>query len=195
MMDQTQFLKQGFGKHSPWVDLVNSEDWDGLGRFTDHLQNPGWLPSFLRHWKLPALPSNSRSFAQIKKLRSVLRRAAEKMVIGHPLASADLTDLNAAMNVPAHQALVRRGATFETALLPARMDWKWVLSRIASSFAETVAQTPRGRVKICANSPLCRWFFYDITKGNTRRWCSGRTCGNRFRVRQARALRKHRSGR
>jgi len=42
------------------------------------------------------------------------------------------------------------------------------------------------RVKICRNAD-CRWVFYDTTKARSRRWCSDKVCGNRDRVRRARA--------
>src|SRR6266403_3814428 len=174
MITQRDFLKQGFGKESPWLDLVNSEEWDGLGHFTDHLQSPGWLVSFLRYWKLPSLPQNENAIAQIRKVRSMLRRAAEKLAAGYALSSRDLAEINAAMDVPAHQRLMHSDTGFETRLVPRKLDWKWILSRIAASLAEALAQKTHERLKICANSPGCRWLFYDVTKGNTRRWCSSR---------------------
>ena len=186
-MTRREFLKQGFGKDYPWVDLVNSEEWDGLGHFTDHLQRPGWLASFLRYWNLPFLPQTENALVQIRELRSLLRRLAGKIAEGRALSSRDLAEVNASMDVAAHQQLIRGAAGLQTALLPVKVNWKWIRSRIAASFAETLAHTPHNRLKICANTPGCRWFFYDVTKGNTRRWCSGRTCGNRFRVREARA--------
>jgi predicted RNA-binding Zn ribbon-like protein len=187
MITQREFRKQGFGKDSPWLDLVNSEEWDGLGHFTDHLQTPGWLSSFLRHWNLPSLSARPHSLKQIRTLRSVLRRAGESLAAGHALSARDLQELNAAMDVPTRQTLIRGATGFETSLVPAKLNWNWIFSRIAASFAEMLARTPHERLKVCANSPGCRWVFYDVTKGNTRRWCSDRTCGNRYRVRQARA--------
>ena len=192
MITQREFVEQGFGKHSSWLDLVNSEEWDGLGHFTDHLQESGWLSSFLRYWKLPSLPQNQRSHTQIRNVRSLLRRDAEILAAHKPLAPRDLAEINAAMDVPARQTLIHAETGFEINLVPRKLDWSWILSRIAASFAETLAQKPHERLKICANSPGCRWLFYDVTKGNTRRWCSDRTCGNRYRVRQARARSAHR---
>ncbi len=46
------FHANGFGKVAPWVDLVNSEEWDGFGKLTDQLANPRWLATFLKHWDL-----------------------------------------------------------------------------------------------------------------------------------------------
>ncbi len=46
------FHAKGYGQVAPWVDLANSEEWDGFGKLTDHLANPSWLTAFLKHWNL-----------------------------------------------------------------------------------------------------------------------------------------------
>ena len=46
------FATHNFGQVSPWVDLVNSEECDGFGNFSDRLDDPAWLESFLRRWHL-----------------------------------------------------------------------------------------------------------------------------------------------
>ena len=49
------------------------------------------------------------------------------------------------------------------------------------------------RLKICPNHG-CRWVFYDETRGNTRRWCDDRSCGNRDKVRRLRERRRKQEG-
>jgi len=73
------FHANGFGKVAPWVDLVNSEEWDGFGKLTDQLANPRWLATFLKHWDLYPLPSKGLPRPKLVQLRTVLRRAAEKL--------------------------------------------------------------------------------------------------------------------
>jgi Conserved protein containing a Zn-ribbon-like motif, possibly RNA-binding len=70
--------------------------------------------------------------------------------------------------------------------VPSARGWDWILAEIARSFAETLSVGESTRVKICRNDD-CRWVFYDRTKGKTRCWCSDKSCGNRERVRRARA--------
>jgi predicted RNA-binding Zn ribbon-like protein len=186
------YRQAGFGSQFAWLDLVNSQERDGFGRLTDHLRNPHWLATFLRHFHLidplpPAVPL--RAFAD---LREFLRGVAENLAAGRSLSASDLRTLNAALMVPARQKLFQHQNGFRTELFPVRSGWPWILSRIAASLGDTLTRYDGERVKICANDG-CRWAYYDVTKGSTRRWCSDRTCGNRDRVRRARAAAKRRS--
>jgi predicted RNA-binding Zn ribbon-like protein len=183
------FYKHGFSKVAPWVDLANSEEWDGFGKFTDHLNNPRWLDSFLKHWKLRPFSTKRIPRSDLLQLRRVLRRAAEELAAGQLLNPAQLSKLNHALNVPVRQRLVQNQNGLRTELLPVRKDWRWVIARIAASLGEMLENQQAERIRICANSD-CRWVFYDPTKARIKRWCNDRTCGNRARVRRARALQK-----
>ena len=48
-----KFLAEGHGKTGPWVDLVNSEEWNTYAQRTDHLNNSTWIPYFLRNGDSP----------------------------------------------------------------------------------------------------------------------------------------------
>ncbi len=186
------FGKAGFGKVAPWVDLVNSEEWNGFGKLTDHLANPRWLATFLKHWELYPFPSKDVPRRKLEHLRSLLRRTAERLAAGGSLGHSELAALNQVMNVPFWQMLVQDQNGFRAKTVPVRSDWTWVMARIAASFGEMLANQELGRIKVCAN-PDCRWVFHDPTKARTKRWCSDRTCGNRVRVRRARAAQKRRA--
>src|SRR5260370_496621 len=73
------FHAAGFGKVAPWVDLANSEEWDGFGNLTDHLANPRWRATFLKHSNLHPLPSKGVTSRKLVQLRVLLRRAAETL--------------------------------------------------------------------------------------------------------------------
>jgi predicted RNA-binding Zn ribbon-like protein len=180
------YRRAGFGSQFAWLDLVNSQERDGFGRLTDHLHNPLWLANFLRHFhsgdSLPP-PVPLRALAD---LREFLRGVAENLAAGHTLGASDLRILNATLMVPARQKLFPHQNGFRAELFPVRSGWPWILSRITASLADTLTRYDLQRVKICANDG-CRWAYYDVTKGSTRRWCNDRTCGNRDRVRRARA--------
>src|SRR6266436_3661553 len=163
----------------------------GFGRLTDHLRNSFWLASFLRHFRLADPPLPAAPLHALTDLREFLRRVAEHFAVGRSLSARDLRTLNAALRVPARQKLVQHQNGFRAELDPVRGGWPWILSRIAASLADTLTHYDRERVKICANDG-CRWAYYDVTKGNMRRWCNDRTCGNRDRVRRARAAAKRR---
>jgi predicted RNA-binding Zn ribbon-like protein len=183
------FYKHGFGKVAPWVDLANSEEWDGFGKFTDHLANPPWLHSFLKHWKFHPLSSKHAPRRDLLKLRRVLRRTAEQLAAGQRPSPSHLSKLNHALNVSVRQRLVQTQDGLRTELFPVRKDWRWVMARIAASLGEMLESQQAERIRICANAD-CRWVFYDPTKAQIKRWCNDRTCGNRARVRRARALQK-----
>jgi len=186
------FGPAGFGKVAPWVDLVNSEEWNGFGKFTDHLADPRWLARFLKHWELYPLPSKSVPRQKLVQLRTLLRGVAEKLAAGNSLAARELAQLNQAMNVPVWQKLIQNQNGFSSETIPLRNDWTWVIARIAASFGEMLANHEVERMKVCAKSD-CRWVFHDPTKAKTKRWCSDRTCGNRLRVRRARAAQKRKA--
>jgi len=183
------FYAHGFGKTAPWVDLANSEEWDGFGKRTDQLNDPEWLAAFLRHWKLaPISPGKSSRLAWVN-LRNLLRRAAQMLAAGRALGPGEVSKLNHALNVLVRQRLVQRQNGWRAELVPVRSDGNWALSQIAASLAETLVGQEAERVRICANAD-CRWIFHDPTKAGTKRWCNDRTCGNRARVRRARAAKK-----
>jgi predicted RNA-binding Zn ribbon-like protein len=185
------YRKAGFGSQFAWLDFVNSQERDGFGRLTDHLRNPAWLAAFLRYFHFAqALPPSIPPRA-LADLREFLRGVAENFATGHALSTSDVRTLNAALMVPARQKLIQQQNGFSEELLPVHSGWPWIMSRIAASLAHTLTNYDRERVKICANDG-CRWAYYDVTKGNMRRWCNDRTCGNRDRVRRARAAAKRR---
>jgi len=183
------FREAGFGKIAPWVDLVNSGEWNGFGQFTDHLANPHWLATFLKHWELYPFPSKDVPRRKLEQLRSLLRRAAEKLTAGGSIGRSELSALNQVLNVPAWQKLVQDQNGFRAETIPVRSNWTWVNARIAASFGEMLANQEIERIKVCANSD-CRWVFQDPTKARTKCWCDDRTCGNRARVRRARARKR-----
>ena len=183
---RNNFHAAGFGKVAPWVDLANSEEWNGFGTLTDHLTNATWLATLLNNWNLHPLASKDVPRRKLVQLRALLRRAAEKLAAGGSLNRRELSSLNQALNVPGRQKLVQGQNGFRAEMLPLHNDWSWVIRRIAASFAEMLASREVERIKVCANSD-CRWVFHDPTKARTKRWCNDRTCGNRARVRRARA--------
>lgn len=185
-MTPDQFRKKGHGKIAPWVDLLNSEEWDTYGRRTDWLNDPSWLPFFLKQWQFDTPHRASFPTLKFERLREVLRKSCETIVTGRAVLDTELHELNAALNVTGIQQLIRRQKRLRLEFVPRSEGWDWILSEIASSFAGQLAESDGSRIKICQNQD-CRWVFYDATKGKTRRWCSDKVCGNRERVRRARA--------
>lgn len=180
------FIAHGHGKCGPWFDLVNSQEWDTFGHPTDHFQNPAWLPFFLRRWGFTRPKSRQFSTARWAALRAVMRSICEGVARQESLRKADVRTLNQALNVPGTRRLREGQNGFQLEFVPAGSGWDEILAETARSFAEVLADGGVSRIKICRN-PQCRWVFYDQTKGKTRCWCDDKVCGNRARVRKARA--------
>jgi predicted RNA-binding Zn ribbon-like protein len=180
------FLAHGHGKTAPWVDLVNSQEWDTFGRLTDHLNSPVWVPYFLRQWHFARPSREGAPMAKLRALRAALRKSSEALTCGNPIPPAELRALNEVLNLNGKRQLFQRQNGLQLLFVPAAAGWKWILAEIARSFVETIAGGESARIKICRNDD-CRWVFYDQTKAKTRLWCSSKSCGNRERVRRARA--------
>jgi predicted RNA-binding Zn ribbon-like protein len=187
---QYDFLAHGHGKTAPWMDLVNSEEWDTFGRRIDHLNDPAWVPYFVRQWRLAKPSREPAPIARLKTLRAALRKSSEALSRNKPIPSPELRELNAVLNLRGKQQLFQRQNGLRVEFVPDRPGWRWILAEVARSFVETVADGESARIKICRNDD-CRWVFYDQTKGKTRCWCSSKSCGNRERVRRARARDNH----
>ena len=183
------FSSRGFGAPAPWLDLVNSELWDGFGNFTECLDDPRWIRSFVRHWKLHISPSDKAALKALRELRTVLRGLVEENAATGTLRPENLAKLNVWLKVPVFPQLVEHQSGFTLQLQPAQIGWPQEVAAIARSFGDSLLHEAKGHLKICANED-CRWVFIDRTKGNVRRWCNDATCGNRDRVRRARAAQK-----
>lgn len=179
------FAARGFGASAPWLDLVNSELWDGFGHFTECLDDARWVRSFLRYWKLRIPAGDASALKALRELRTLLRELVAKSAEAR-LGAEDLSQLNVWLKIPVFPRVVESQSGFALELDAAQIGWEAEIASIARSFAESLIRERQGHLKICANED-CRWIFVDRTKGNVRRWCSDSTCGNRDRVRRARA--------
>jgi predicted RNA-binding Zn ribbon-like protein len=179
------FVTRGFGASENWLDLVNSELWDGFGNFTDMLDEPAWMSGFMKFWRfrVPLEPAPTREF---KALRKLLRYVVQLAESKGRLRMEQVEMLNEWLKVPSIMRLVEDQNGLRLAMIPDRSGWPVILANIASSFAESLVAQEHKRLKICSNEG-CKWVFIDRTRGNVRRWCSNATCGNRARVRKARA--------
>lgn len=180
------FRVHHFGAVSPWVDLTNSEMWDGYGRLTDFLDDPQWISDFLSFWRFRVPAAGPTEVRELRKLRKLLRELVKKTSAGAALRAKDVEALNTWLKVPVFRKLVENQNGLHLECEAAQFGWPEALARIAASLAESLAHDPHTRLKICAN-PGCLWVFVDRTKGNVRRWCNDATCGNRDRVRRSRA--------
>lgn len=187
----SQYRKRSYSVEFVCLDFINSEQWDGFGRRTDHLEDPDWRERFLVEWGLDrGLESEQLDMSELVSLRILLRRIVEDIARRSQPSNEDLAVLNEILSAePVRRRLIRQEDNYRLELAPSTFDQKTLLAEIAASLAELLAQHNWRRVKVCANDQ-CRWAFYDETRGNLRRWCSDLTCGNRDKVRRFRARRK-----
>lgn len=187
-----------------FFDLLNSDwhDWRGSGRREDRLDRPDWLREYLAAWGLTVRDSSGAPVepgpevvAELKRLRTLLRRIVDTVRGGDPIDPGSLTELNAVLaRSPLHRRLVAGeppapDASYRVELVPGARDWDWVLASIAGAFADFLVGSEPSRFRVCAN-PDCGWVFYDHSRNRTRRWCEGRICGNLVKVRRFRAKQK-----
>lgn len=182
-MTSTEFREEGFGQ-SAWIDLVNSEHWDGFGRLVDHLANPSWVPLYLRHWRFSDRPV-SADLNELGNLRVALRVLAERWATRRVLTAADIVLINEALSVPVRRIFNRDAQAYAVHVEPLRPGKRWLRAQIVESLASSFVEDDAKRIKMCPNRG-CRWVFYDRTHAITRKWCSARLCGNREWVRRAR---------
>jgi predicted RNA-binding Zn ribbon-like protein len=183
-----QFRIHNFGA-APWVDLANSEMWDGYGHLTDFLNDLQWISDFLEFWHFRVPLPGPAVLRKLRNLRKLLRHFAQETSRGAAIQTRDLEALNSWLKVPVFRRLVEDQNGLRLTYDPAQIGWPAVLAGIADSLAEALAQGSQDRLKICANTG-CAWIFVDRTKGKVKRWCSDATCGNRDRVRRSRAAHK-----
>lgn len=136
-------------------------------------------PATLRDRSGPAADTALRRALRLREaLYAVLGAAAG----GTPAPEASLVELNRVATVAAaHRELHSSGGRFELVWTePAALDlpaWQSALSAV-----ELLAGAHRERLKQCPGD-RCGWLFLDRTRNHSRRWCDGRECGNRERVR------------
>ncbi len=184
-----QFLIDGFG-NILWLDIVNSEHYDGFGNLTDHLENSEWVLALLEHYQFAHI-SQDLLQQQLPGLRTWLRHIAQTLARNDSLTSSDIDILNSYLAEPVARNLHYSPdkEKYALAFQPVQPNWRWVQAEVVFSLVDMLDPKKQKRVKICPN-PGCNWVFFDTTKGNNRRWCNDLTCGNRDKVRRFRALRK-----
>src|SRR5438876_9837787 len=153
-----KFLAEGHGKTGPWVDLVNSEEWNTYAQRTDHLNNSTWIPYFLRQWRFAKPPSSAAPIERLKSLRATLRKCCEALSAGQPIPPTEMRILNQAMNVAGRRQLFERQNGLQIAFVPTNYGWDWIVDETVRFFAVALKVGETARIKICCNDG-CRRLF------------------------------------
>lgn len=118
---------------------------------------------------------------RLRELRTRLERMLRSAVADRVPAAADLDALARDAGDAARAARLRasRGRLLRVidvdAAGPAALRWRIIDAAIALLTSERME-----RVKAC---PGCGWFFLDVSRNQSRRWCSMAMCGNSAKAR------------
>lgn len=172
------------------LDFINSR-WLLVHKpFQERFEDPEWLSGFCAKWDLP-LPG-AEDIAGLIEFREFLFAAGSELCRTGELAPDKLDKLNARLNsVPLENRLECRDGSFHLTARSNAGGAKWMLYRIALSFAELVTGQPLEKLKQCGN-PDCGEIFFDVSKNQTRKWCDN-TCASLMKVRRFRADKKEAS--
>jgi predicted RNA-binding Zn ribbon-like protein len=186
-----QFRQHHFklaGGH-PALDFINTvHDWtateprDYLSEFGDAIrfgETSGLLTradaSRLRY-RMPRL-----ELERLRKLRGLLRRIFQMRISGGTPSSTDLERLGDDLFESARATRLMTTPDRRSSQLLMRREINAELAgdallrlRIVEAGVALLVSDAMPRIKSC---PTCGWFFLDLSKNRSRRWCSMDTCG------------------
>ena len=128
-----------------------------------------------------------------RRLGATLRKVFAAMLRKQKMAGERVEPVNEILRITeGHDELVAKNGVWKIEFVAREVGLDWLLAAVARSGAETIAEGPNARLRLCAN-PHCGLLFYDNSRTRRRRWCSMAVCGNRSKV--AAFARKHASAR
>jgi predicted RNA-binding Zn ribbon-like protein len=174
----------------PALDFINTvHDWtvpdrhDYLGEFADAIgfgEAAGLLApaDHLRGRR----PTPSGELSRLRELRALLQRIFAVRLAGRAPSGPDLRKLNhelaeaaraarlmvATLTSRSPRVLLKREITAKNA------GDTLLRLRVVEAAADLLVSDAMLRVKSC---PTCGWFFLDVSKNGSRRWCSMDACG------------------
>ena len=165
--------------------LIGYDDLLDWGRYTGaiDLALAGQLSDEAARWPEVAAATIQRARA----LREAIYHVFTATSRGASPSPPDLDILNTALATAQSRLRLRPE--------PDGWTWTWldddppaldrVLWPVMRSAADLLTSPDIGRVRACpGEAGGCGWLFLDTSKGNQRRWCQMRDCGNRAKVRR-----------
>jgi predicted RNA-binding Zn ribbon-like protein len=177
----------------PVLDFVNSvDDWtapaeDYLREFGDAVRFAAGVGLITRRegQSLEGLRGRSggAELAALRRLRASLERVLRAWLAGQRATAPDLTVLQD--NLTEAVGGTRLAPSGDRPLareIPVESNGPAVVRfRITERAIALLASDQVARVKAC---PTCGWFFLDVSKNQSRVWCSMDTCGARAKARR-----------
>lgn len=175
------------------LDLANLLRWAPDGTPVDRLDDAEWFEPYAR--RLDAGTDAAAVREQLRALRPAVREWLEELAerAGRP-SPAMIAALNEWVGgVPVNCRFTVEQGRVVRQERPAGPGARRVAAALGLELAELLTEYEPQRVKVCPN-PLCRWIYYDETRGNIQRWCCYE-CGNRDKVARYRARQRKQAAR
>lgn len=179
------------------LDFVNTvRDWtatpllDYLNDFDDAVRF-GHAAGLLGRGETPRLRDRSREreLKRLRELRLLLKRIFQSCLAGEPPREEDLQILGASLaEVARSMQFVAAAPPRGSRLIPVRRNIiaktagdALLRFRVIESATTLLVSDSMLRLKSC---PTCGWFFVDVSKNGSRRWCSMQACGSVAKARR-----------
>jgi predicted RNA-binding Zn ribbon-like protein len=169
----------GEGNEDWLVNYARFAQWARLAALVDEAEYKKAMSAAVRN---PLMAD--RVFAEANELRIAFVRLLHALKAGNLAKSDDLTIINHWIRRAAEAFQLRQVA------LTLQQDWsenvpalQKPLLAAARTIGHFLAATNFDRLKICPGRN-CAWFFVDLSKNHSRRWCDMATCGNLAKARQ-----------
>lgn len=197
------------------LDLLKTRGWESRDRDDDVLDSPvrflGWArkQDLLSSSEARLLRTAARRnpewltelLATVRTLRGLLHRMFDHVADGELPDEPDLDALEGVLAASRQELALGPDAA-------GGISWQWneprnapltgvprgnlgaavetrILGGIARSAADLLTSGELGRVKVC-DAHDCGWFFVDVSRNRSRRWCDMAGCGNRDKARRYR---------
>jgi predicted RNA-binding Zn ribbon-like protein len=181
----------------PGLDFINTvRDWtvpephDYLTEFADAIRF-GETAGLLTRADVLRLRRRTPhlELARLRELRALLKRIFQMRLAGKAPSSTDLEKLSAGLAEAARATRLRVATkTHRSPQVPIRREITLdkagdalLRLRIVEAAVALLVSDAMLRVKSC---PSCGWFFLDVSKNRSRRWCSMDTCGSVAKARR-----------
>jgi len=181
----------------PALDFINTvHDWtvsaphDYLSEFADAIRFGEAVGLLTRadHSRLRRRTAHIE-LTRLRELRALLKRTFQIQLSGQAPSNVDLRKLSANLAETARATLlIAAPRTRRSLQVPIRREITveragdaLLRLRIAESAVALLVSDAMVRVKSC---PTCGWFFLDLSKNRSRRWCSMDACGSVAKARR-----------
>jgi predicted RNA-binding Zn ribbon-like protein len=173
----------------PVLDFVNSvDDWtdadarDYLATFDDALRL-GVATGLIARGETGRVERASAELASLKRLRASLERIFRAFLDERTAPSDDVKVLERGLVEAARRTELRQDdrGLLSRRVAAASNGASLLRLRIVDEAVALLSSSAMRHVKAC---PTCGWFFLDVSKNQSRVWCSMDTCGARAKARR-----------